>query len=315
MNVAARFMLLVLTLSAIRLQATQSSIDLDFFLQPLNMTKPGVESFFERLFNSRRYTEDIFPHTFKNLMEFLQHGKQSNQSRDYTKVTLSLFGQKLKGCLYVSAYAFNDFLAELPHLVDYHFTTATKSTEQKKRAIKEALYQEFLNNASMLSRNASVFFERASNAILQAVDPDTDQSISIEALQHTVIRFLETCLSKLLWDPTDRTIWPQVKSIADRLVNLKEQNIIADNEDLNDLCWSLIHRLSYFVDITGVDLPTEFYEQVRQDLQNPVNPLLTLAEQETLVESKRDYLEHVILRSVAKRQALQYGILTEPVIA
>lgn len=305
----------VLTLSILSLQAMQASQpsvpDLDLFLQPLRMTATGLHTFFEHLYNSNRYVEDFFPNNFTHLEQFLEHGRQTAQERNYTKAIFSLFSQKTKGCIYISAYAFDDFLAQLPRLVDYQFKQPNKTAAQKKAEIKQILWQEFLNHFDLCKENPHQFFETIADSIVKTVDPDAGQEVSAEHLRQTIVRFIENGLGKLLWDPTDRNIWKSVKQIGDHLVELHKHNIIINIDDLNDTAWSLVHRLCYFVDVAGSELPQEFYEEVNADLKNVTHPLLLLEEQEDLAATKRTVLEKMAFGGIAKRQAKQYGLITE----
>jgi hypothetical protein len=307
-------LLSVLTLSMVSLQETrarQAVPDLNLFLQPLKMTAAGLHCFFDQLYNSKRYIEDFYPNNFTHLEQFLEHGLQTRQERNYTKAIFSLFSQKTKGCMYISAYAFDELLSGLPRLVEYHFAHQAKNAEQKKKEIKQLLWQEFLNNFDLCKENPHLFFDTLSESILKTVDPDAHQDVSTEYLRQTIIRFVEGGLSKILWDPTDKHIWGSVKRIGDHLIELTKHNIITDTDDLNDLAWSLVHRLCYFIDITGSDLPREFYEEINVDLKNATHPLLLLEEQEELAESKRSVLERVVVEGIARQQAKQYGLITE----
>lgn len=210
-------LLSILTLSLFRLQEThtaQSVPNLDLFLQPLQMTAAGLHCFFDQLYNSKRYVEDFYPNNFTHLEQFLEHGLQTHQERGYAKAIISLFSQKTKGCMYISAYAFDDLLAQLPRLVGHHFTHPAKSADQKKKEIKQILWQEFLNNFDVCKENPHQFFDAISETIVKTVDPDAQQTVNTEYLRQTIIRFVENGLGKVLWDPTDRNIWKSVKRLG-----------------------------------------------------------------------------------------------------
>ncbi len=311
----SRILLSVLTLSMLSLQETHAKAvpDLELFLRPLQMTAAGLHSFFDQLYNSKRYIEDFYPNNFTHLSQFLEHGKQTQQDRSYTKAIFSLFGQKTKGCIYISAYAFDELLSDMPRLVGYHFAKPVKSAEQKKKDIKQILWQEFLNNFEVCKQNPHQFFDTLSETIVKNIDPDANQTVSIEYLRQTIIKFIDNGLNKILWDPTDRAIWKNVKHIADHLVELHKNHVITEADDLNDLAWALVHRLCYFIDITGSELPLEFYEELNLDLQNPTHALLLLEEQEELAESKRSVLQRIATEGIAKKHARSYGLLTEAV--
>lgn len=299
----------VLIVSATYLQATSSRsiIDLDLFLQPLNMTTAGLQLFFEQLYNSKRYTEDFFPNNIKcHMNKFLWHGKQTNQKSDYIRVTFSLFSQKLKGCLYVSAYSFAEFLDELPELISYNFEEQTPNTETQKQDVKEVLYQEFLNNFNAFQENPSQFLDTLSERIVAKVQIPVDDPAR-DAARYGIIRFIELCLSKALWDATDKHVAKNIDQISNAVMRLAESNVIKEIDDLNDIAWSLVQRLAYFIDIVGTELPLEFYEQLRDNLVQ--NPLFNIEEQEQGIETKRQKLERMVLDGISKKHAQEYGVI------
>jgi len=304
----------VLSFLVIPLQAggvPHSQFDLEQFLLPVPITKDSIENFFLKAFNNPRYVKDRLPYSLDNFITFLRHGKQTNQGRDYLKATLCVWSPKIKQCDALSATAFTEWLVELPLLVDYLFVPEAAVTgQQKKQAVKKVLYREFLSKFSLLSDNPSAFFDHLADEVLLAADPDINHGISLEHLRQMIVRFIDTGLNKLFWDPSDKETWTNMKQIGDLLGRLKEQGIIHDADDLNDLCWSLVHRVCHFVSFFGPELPMEFYEEVRKEIQSPSCMLLTLEEQEALMETKRATLERAILEGVARVHAHQQGILT-----
>lgn len=315
-----RLFFFVLGMFAFSLQATpqfssgssSQSFDLEQFLLPVPITKESIETFFLKAFNNPRYVKDRLPYSLDNFINFLRHGKQTQQGRDYMKATFCVWSPKIKQCDALSAAAFTEWLVELPALVDYLFVPETATTpQQKKQAVKKVLYREFLSKFSVLSENPSMFFDNLADEVLNAADPDINQGVSLEHLRQMIVRFIETCMNKLFWDPSDKDTWANMKHMGDLLGRLKEQGIIKDVDDLNDLCWSLVHRVCHFVSYFGPELPMEFYEEVRKEIQNPSCILLTLEEQESLMETKRATLERAIIESVARIHAHQQGLFTE----
>ncbi len=288
-----------------------SPSDYDLLFQPVEMTHEGINRFFTAVYNSPRYTQEILPESLANLSEFLTHGKQMNFGREYARATLSLFSQKVKGCEYISAYEFNTFLSSLRHLIDHYFLAST-TRDQRRKDMKKVLYQEFLNNFDLFKENPSAFFDTLSDQLLEVAYPD-EGSISIESLRSTVIRFLETSLSKIYWDPNDQQLWSSVRDLSNGLSSLQDMQIIVDSDDLNDLYWSLAHRLCYFVNLVGSQLPEQFYEDIYMEMRKPSCCLLLHEEQVSLIESKRAMIQRVVTEQLAKKQASSYGIITESI--
>ena len=90
-----------------------------------------------------------------------------------------------------------------------------------------------------------------------------------------------------------------------------EHHIINDLDDLDDLLWTLIHRFCYFLDIVRPELPSAFYEQIKDDLTNQQLALLTIEEQEPLIEPKNSYLLQAVIEGQARKQGAEKGLLLE----
>ena len=134
---------------------------------------------------------------------------------------------------------------------------------------------------------------------------------SFEAVPY-LFRFLDIALSKLIWNAQEpEQIWDSFKTITKNLENLMEHHIINDLDDLDDLLWTLIHRFCYFLDIVRPELPSAFYEQIKDDLTNQQLALLTIEEQEPLIEPKNSYLLQAVIEGQARKQGAEKGLLLE----
>jgi hypothetical protein len=287
----------------------QKPTNLELFLQPLMITPYGVEFFFSQMYNNKRYSEDFLPNNFSHLLQFLEHGKQSQQGKEFVKSTLTLFSQKLKSCSYANAYAFADFLLTMPSLVDHFFMQQTKSVMEKKNLIKQAIYHQFLTHSDDLKENSAQFFDNLSSSILQAINPDLEEPITTEYLRQTIIRFLEIGLNKLIWDPQDKDLWQHIMTIAERLSLLVDHKIITNTDDLNDLYWSLIHRLGYFIENARHNLQPEFFQAMSQVLAGQSVKLFELEEVDELAETKKQYIQRLLIEEYARTEAEKQGII------
>lgn len=291
-------------------QISKSIPNLELFLLPLKMTPNGIRDFFELMYNTKQYQE-FLPESFTHLVQFLNHGKQTNQGREYVKSTLALFRQKLKGCRYVDAYVFSTVLVQLPESLDYLFINSDRAVDYQRKAIKQALYNEFLNNFDEFKKDPATFFDALSSTIMSDIDPEQGQTVGLECLRQSVIRLLETGISKLVWEPSDKDIWKNVTDTAEHLAMLYDYKIITDPDDLNDLCCGLIYRLADFMDATAPALSTEFFETLNTELRNPTHPLLLMPEQDDLALSKKELLERAMIDSYAKKQAFEQGLIID----
>lgn len=298
-------MLLVFT--TLRIDS-QEIADMDLFLQPLKMTETGLQFFFRSLYNSQRYTQDFFPHDFSHLMQFLAHGKQSAQDVAYTRATLSLFSQKIKGSLYLSAYIFSDFLKTIPVYVEYHFPV-TRRTAESRDAVKKLLYDEFLNNFEAFKDNPSAFLGTLSDKVVNLAEEENMRVLEVEKMRQGLVRFIELGLSKVLWDATDIDLWNHAKEMGEMISALELRGIVTDADDISSMLWSLVYRLAYFVDIAGSQLPASFYQNIQKDFSTSGIALLNYPETEELAQTRKEFLSKTILKAYARKEAEQFGMV------
>lgn len=280
---------------------------------PVDTTPEGIKNFLQQVFNRNEYTE-LLPTNLSHIVQMLQHGKKNSQSRAYAKSVLKLFNNKLKGVHYINAYAYSFMLAEFPDLLsNYFLIKRATNLHAYKETLNSILYQTFLAKYDFFKKNPQEFFDALSQEIIETLQhdlPSLSDDISAEELRHTVVRFLEVGINKLIWHPEEHDkIWTNVKTISKQLEVLMEHNIIDDANDLDDLFWNLIHRFCYFIDIAHESLPIKFFETIKNDIAHEQLLLIELEEQESLITSKRDHLLHIIRSNIAHKQAVDKGLL------
>lgn len=265
---------------------------------PIEPTAAGFTSFLKNSYNQPHYAQDFLPNNFAHAVQFLAHGKQSQQTRSYAQSVVRLFANKLKGCEYVNAHALSELLAQLPQLLEQHFVVQrTSDINLLQTKINQLLYAKFLDKFTDFKSNPTSFFDDLTHDILEALTIHSSDSgdVSMEELRKTVLIFCEIALGKLIWSPDDSIdTWHSVKKISQQLAVLMDYNIISDPDDLNDLFVTLIERYCFFIDLAGHGLPAQFYAQLNQELEQPAALLLTLEEQEDYLESKVERLGRAI---------------------
>lgn len=296
---------------SIPLHAQQSAPTSDTFIS---------EGIFKDL-SKPEYARDILPNDFSHLTTLLDHCKKANKSRAYVERIFRVFGRLLKGAHYVNAYAFSDMLEQLPNLLEHYFTVYTSRAyagdskllnlepiDRFKEVVNRTLYSRFLNEYDLFKKNSDSFFDMISSDIFEIVAEEA----TIDQLRQTIIRFLEVGFSKLVWSPEDHDqIWQSVKSMSQKITSLMEHYVVEDDDDVNDLFWTLTHRFCFFLDITGSTLPAEFYENIKQDIAAQQLELLELEEQEHWLETKSNCLKRTLLTAEARSRAYQHGIITK----
>lgn len=259
-----------------------------------------VSEFLKDIFNAPAYAEDFLPNNFFHMVELLDYGKQTHKDNLYIKAVIRLFANKMKASSYVNVYAFSDLLAQCPSLLDHHFVIKSENAlNSLKDIIYELQYQSFTSRFPEFKSNPETFLSNLSQQIEDASE-----------LRKLMSLFLEVCLNKLIWNPNDQfETWTSTKVIADHLAALYQKSIIADLEDLNSLCITLLERYCFFLDIAGSQIEIETYEKIRHDINSCSTPLLDLAEQEDILETKAQRLNRCLLSLEAKARAREVGIV------
>src|SRR5579862_3935472 len=66
------------------------------FLTPIDLSTSGFTDFLRNNYNNPAYAHDFLPNNFDHLVQFLEHGFNSHQSRSYEQQVIRLFANKLK---------------------------------------------------------------------------------------------------------------------------------------------------------------------------------------------------------------------------
>jgi hypothetical protein len=300
------YSLLVLTLSlSVNAEDNQASADtLRFLCQTVKPTAAGFTSYLKDVYNNPYYAQEVLPNHMNHLIQFLEHGKTTNQSRDYMESVVRLFSHKIKGCPYLITQSLDRVLQALPRLLEGHCVEQYRSFNPLQEKIETIFYERFKADFSLFKNNPTTFFHDLSQEVVQALTVHTaaQDEVTVGALQKTVLIFLEVALNKLIWSPEDKIeSWNSVVSIGESLAKLADCMIVADTEDLNGLFITLIERYCFFLDVTSEHLDAVFYQQLCDAITSGNGTLLTLEEQEACMETKRDRL----LRAIAgKGQAV-----------
>jgi hypothetical protein len=101
-----------------------------------------------------------------------------------------------------------------------------------------------------------------------------------------------------------------VKKTCSHLARFTHDGILQDTDYVDDLFWSLTHRLCFFIDLCNTSLPASFYKTVQQDLVKKNVLLCKLDEQEKVITSKSDLLMQSLVAGEARTRAYERGIVT-----
>jgi hypothetical protein len=282
----------------------------DLYL-PVSFSPAGVNNFLKHVYNKSEYAAEFLPNNFSHFIQFLDNGKKTNQPREYPRAVLKLFGKKLKASGYVNAYAYAGMLEKLPSLTK-HYLEEKSSLSKLKDLISGVIHDTFLTKLSLCKQEPDKFLNDLSQDILHTIETENfvEDKVSIEQLRQSIIRFIELGLNKLVWSPEDAAnIWPSVKSLGSHIDALASCGIVNNDDDLDDLYWSLITRFGFFVELMGPELPESFFQSIKDDMANQELAFLQLDEHEKHVESKTQCLRRIITQAQAKVLARSKGIV------
>jgi len=260
----------------------------------------GISGFLKDVFNEPAYGLEFLPNNFYHMIELLHHGNQTGKDKLYVKSVIRLFGNKMKQSGYINTHAFSELLAQLPSLLEQHFTIKSETAlNSLKDIIYELQYQSFKTQFPEFKASPETFLNSLSAQIEDAVE-----------LRKLMNVFLEVCLNKLIWSPEDQfETWNTTKTIADQLGMLYQRTIITDLEDLNSLCITLLERYCFFLDVASAHIDITTYQKIKDDLNSCRTILLDLAEQEDVLETKSQRLMRCLVSLEAKARARESGMV------
>ncbi|MGZ6251097.1 MAG: hypothetical protein ACXWL2_03650 [Candidatus Chromulinivorax sp.] len=263
-----------------------------YFLRPINFTKEGITHYFKYTYNHEQYTEYL-PYNLGHMIQFLEFGQKNEQNEIYAISIIKLFLQKIKGCDYMNSYS---LVTSMPKLADalspYMEKKEAGLLQELQNSLKKRFSTIFSNYFSYFQKNPDAFLDALSEQIAKKTnDVQTQQHIEIEHIKKDIVRFLETCFGKLIWAPQDAyNAWVAINDLASQAEQFLDKKLLTDINALDDLCWSLIHRFCYFIDIAAQDISQDVFRQIINDIYHEKLILLKLEEQEDLILSKKDFL-------------------------
>ncbi len=278
------------------------------------------------IYNKNGY-EKVLSQNADHMVQFFELCREISLPPGTAYVCVRLFNNKLKSSELIDDTVVMHLLGNVPQLVDHYFAEEeTQGGLHDLDAIKKQLggmiIKKLSNHlgptakglypnafAQELSFELTNFYKHEAEQIQKAMN----RRHEAERLRNLLIRFFETCINKIMWEPKGESPWRSFGSIAQGIQNLAEYGVIDHMDDLDDLYWSLTHRFCYFLEIAGSVLPPETFVQIENDLDGRAVSFLEFKEQDDDVVSKKDTLLKAI--GQAKIRALAFsknGYRTNP---
>jgi hypothetical protein len=281
---------------------------LQTFLQPVEFSRHGINTFFTTIFNSTLYTERFLGSCFIHIVDFLDHGKNNAKPYSYFESVFNLFHHRLKESTWVNPYATLIFLDQLPEYIE----TMPNDYNQKLTASFKKELETILNDRAFLLKDRSDQFYQETAERMVTTLKAIERNGCLKDVQRSITLFLESALSKIIWNPQEQAdIWKSITLIAQKCEQLQIYGCLGNTDDVNRLLWSLLYRFGYFIECAGGNLPLEFYQNIRDELQKEKPSFLTLEESEEWLVKKEKYLESVLMKGEIKAHAYKQGILSD----
>ena len=171
------------------------------------------------------------------------------------------------------------------------------------------LFRQKISSAEYMSAAETERLTTFIPTILESYLKDRSNKKASRKLKNIIIRLIENCIAKTLWDSTNPDLMSrQFIQIGNNLENMFNAKMIADIDDLNDTIHILVDRFIYVINLTGSDLPIAFYEDLKKKLDAAT--WMKISEIEDLIDSKHQKIERALLKGKIKSQAAEsFGIL------
>lgn len=272
---------------------TSHEVDMvNYFCKPIEFTPEGIASYFKYVYNHPEYVHYL-PYNLSHMIQFLKYGIESGQNEAFAASVMKMFIQKIKAAPYVEAEAFASFMPEFVKVMKPYLDKKDANFLKEMQIIlKNKLSELFARYFNVFQKNPDTFMNSVAEQIAKQTSQSvTQQHIEVEQLKKDVVRFFELCTNKLIWSSNDDIgCWNNCNRLANECQICLENGLICDANALDDMCWSIIHRFCYFVDLSKDTLSKDFYGNILHDLQTKPLLLVALEEQEDLMTKKKDYL-------------------------
>lgn len=270
----------------------QESDLVNFFYRPIDFSTDGISHYFKYVYNHPEYT-NYLPYNLSHMIQFLDHGTQSGQSEVFAASVIKLFMQKIKATPYVDAESFVEFLPKFAQVMQPYLDKKEASFLQEVQVVlKDRLVNVFTKYFSYFQKNPDAFMTSLSEQLAKQTNQlCTTQHVEVEQLKKDVLRFIEICANKLIWSSKDDAqVWLTCNKLAYETQQCLEKKVLTNQDSFDDVCWSLVHRFCYFLELSASTLSRDFYDSVLNDLKTKPLVLTSAEEQEDLMISKRSHL-------------------------
>ncbi len=272
------------------------------FFQKLTYSQRSLTNFLEEVYNHKRYAQDFLALNFLHPLSGLELASNSKHPRQFACKILRLFDPKLHH-IFINPYAVSIFLEQsMPLLAP--LSNLKQERAHSIKAVKDCIGSALITHFKQLRLNPDLTLTELAEQVIETLEAKDD--CSVRELQHAIHHFLSQVFSCLIWDPTDEESWEIIKTLMHQLTAYEDNSLI-DHAMLDNILWTLVHQVSYYLLLTPQDIPSTIFDQIRADLDDQTSPLLA-PEREAHITTKLTFLAQAVMEAevVARAHSLGY---------
>lgn len=250
------------------------------------------------------FIECILPYDFSSMIFLLQEGNKLSEERyTYFRSVLKMYMNFVKQASFIDADHFLLVLKELSTL----FSDQTPDINLGILKFQPHQYQNNLYNQLVSSFSTQYdFFKTAPQEFLQDVSKiitkDIKKTVEYNDFEQQYVRFLEIAYSKLLWNPLDiRESWSVVQETATLIQHQIDKKIIYDQNNIDDILWSLVTRYGYFVEMFSDDISVNILKKIKAEIDTTTSSLFAYDTKKN-THNKRDYLKRTFSTALVQKE-------------
>lgn len=175
------------------------------------------------------------------------------------------------------------------------------------------LYREGIQNCLVTGLSSQFdLFKKDPNLVLNQLALELaayyQEGLAIETVRQTVVRLIDLSLNKTVWSLHDQEkTWGSVKTIANLIVSLIDDDIIINIADMDDLLWTLTERYALFLELVGSGLSDQSCLLIENDLNQKDCIFAFINEQNSCMYSKVDRLKTALNKAYEAKNSFNVG--------
>lgn len=249
------------------------------------------------------FIEHILPYDFSSMIFLLQEGNKIEEKYLYFRSVLKMYMNFIKQTPFIDAEHFLLVLKALSTI----FSDQIPHMNLGILKFQSQHYQNNLYNQLVSSFSSQYdFFKTAPQEFLQDVSKiitqDIKKTVEYNDFEQQYVRFLEVAYSKLLWNPLEiRQSWDIIKETALLTQHQVDRKIIFDQNNIDDILWSLVTRYGYFIEMFSNDISANTLKKIKTEI-DITNSSLFAYDTEKNTHNKRDYLKHTLSQALVQKE-------------